>query len=235
MFLKKMLTILVLMLVVVTAAEAKSKFEIRVGGGLRFGGSFSEGAYNSPAAPNEAYLEQLDIAPGKQFAVNLYVPLRGPTPDGKAIKFELLFNLASNQDLRFEPLSAMPDSIKSQFEQDGDRLILGQVDVTYVHGGIVYQFGSTSGWNPHVNFGFGATIFSASEGDFEESKFSTSLGGGVTRMFNEKIGTRLQLRGYFTSLPSDEFWVDRFGYVWEVMDTNWFFQGELSGGIVIAF
>jgi len=54
-------------------------------------------------------------------------------------------------------------------------------------------------------------------------------------MFNEKIGTRLQLRGYFTSLPSDEFWVDRFGYVWEVMDTNWFFQGELSGGIVIAF
>ena len=235
MFMKKLLTVLVLMLVVVTAAEAKSKFEIRVGGGLRFGGSFSEGAYNSPAAPNEIYLEQLDIAPATQFAVNLYIPLRGPAPNGKAMKFELLFNMASNQDLRFEPLSAMPDSIKSQFEQDGDKLILGQVDVTYVHGGIVYQLGSTSGWNPHVNFGLGATIFSASEGDFEESKFSMSLGGGVTRMFNEKIGTRLQLRGYFTSLPSDEFWIDRYGYVWEVTDTNWFFQGELSGGIVIAF
>lgn len=234
MFRKVMCLAAVLMLIAVTTAEARPKFEVRVGGGLRFGGSFSDGSYSYAVSPSDIYLEQLDVAPGTQFAVNLYVPLRGPAPNGKALKFELFFNMASS-DLRFEPRSSIPDSIASQFEQDGDKLILGEVDVSYIHGGVVYQFGSTSGWNPHVNFGLGATIFSATDGDFEESKFSMSFGGGVTRMFNETFGTRLQLRGYVTSLPADEFWVDRYGWVWEVTDANWFFQGELSGGIIIAF
>jgi hypothetical protein len=202
--------------------------------GLRFGGAFTDGAYNHPDYPDDLYLEQLDIAPGTQFAINLYAPLRGPLPNGEALKFELFFNMASS-DLRFDPRSSIPDSISSQFEKDGDKLILGGVDVMYVHGGLVYQFGKMSGWNPHVNFGLGATIFSATNGDFEEKKFSFSVGGGVTRMFNDTFGTRLQLRGYVTSLPAEEFWVDRYGWVWEVTDTNWFIQGELSGGIVIAF
>jgi hypothetical protein len=225
-------------LITVTTAEARPKLEVRVGGGLRFGGSFSEGAYHRTDYPgdfqDDVYFEQLDIAPGKQFAVNFYVPLRPPGPNGEALKFELFVNLASS-DLRFDPQSQFPDSVSEQFEKDGDKLVLGEVDVMYVHGGVVYQFGKKAGWNPHVNLGLGATIFSATDGDMEESKFSLSLGGGVTRMFNETIGTRLQLRGYFTSLPAEEFWMDRYGYVWEVTDANWFFQGELSGGIVIAF
>ncbi len=231
---KIMCLVAVLMLIAMTTAEARPKFEIRVGGGLRFGGSFSEGSYYHPLYADDVYLEQLDIAPGTQFAVNFYAPLRGPSPMGKALKLEVFYNTATS-DLRFEPLSNLPDSITSQFEQDGDKLILGEVNVSYIHGGVVYQFGKMSGWNPHVNLGLGATIFSGTDGDMEESKFSLSLGGGVTRMFNDTFGTRLQLRGYFTSLPSEEFWVDRYGYVWEVNETNLFFQGELSGGIVIAF
>jgi hypothetical protein len=231
---RRVCLIAVLMLTAVTAAEARSKFEVGVGGGARFGGSFSDGSYNHPANPNDIYLDQLEIATGSHFGINLYVPLRGPARNGEALKFELFFNMASS-DLLFEPHSTIPDEIASQFERDGDKLILGDVDVSYLHGGVIYQFGNPSGWNPHVNFGLGATIFSAPDGDFEETKFSLSLGGGVTKMFNETFGTRLQLRTYFTAFPADEYWVDRYGYIWEVTDTNLFFQGDISVGIVIAF
>ncbi len=218
-------------LVLAANLEARSKYEIGVFSGLRFGGSFIDGGYaDSPI------LEELDIAPGMQFGGTFYFPMGAPIPDGREFMFELMINFQSS-DLRFKPasISGVPDSILTQFEVDGDKLILGEVNVTYVHGGVMYKLGGNSGWNPHVNIGIGATIFSASDGDLSESKFSISLGGGVTRMFTETIGSRFQVRGFFTSLPTDDYWVDAFGGVWGAVDNNLFFQGEISGGLVFAF
>ena len=228
---RKSILLVALILVAATAVEARSKLELRLFSGLRFGGSFIDGGYE-----DDDLLEKLDIAPGVQFGTSFYVPVGPQSLAGEGVMLELLFNYQGS-DMRFEPssLSIIPDSILSRFEVDGDKLILGEVDVMYIHGGVMYKFGSNSGWNPHVNLGIGATVFSASNGEFDESKFSFSFGGGVTRMFNETIGGRLQLRGYLTSLPSDDYWVDRYGGVWEAVDNNMFFQGELSTGIVIAF
>lgn len=228
---RKSFLLVVLILIAATAVEARSKFEVRVFSGLRFGGSFIDGGYE-----DDVLLEQVDIAPGMQVGASFYVPIGATTLSGQGMMFELLFNFQSS-DLRFKPasISNIPDSIVSRFDVDGDKLILGEVDVKYLHGGVIYKFGSNSGWNPHVNASIGATIFSATDGDLDETKFSFSMGGGVTRMFSETIGSRLQLRTFFTSLPSDDYWVDRYGGVWESVDNNMFFQGEISGGIVVAF
>ncbi len=122
-----------------------------------------------------------------------------------------------------------------RFEVDGDALVLGEINVMYIHGVSTYRFGSSSGWNPHVNLGLGATVFDAPDGDLQETKFSFSLGGGVTKMFNETFGGRFQLKGFFTSLPAEEYWVDYYGNIWATSASNWFVQGEISAGIVIAF
>lgn len=229
---RKMFYFLVLLLLVTaTTTEAREKFEINAFSGFRFGGAFIDGYYQ-----DNPILEQLDLAPGAQFGASFYIPIVPSTTSGGGMMFEIMFNF-QRTDLRFELASntSLPDSIISSFAVDGDKLILGEIDFKYIHGGIIYKFGDNSGWNPHVNFGLGATILSATNGEIDKSKFSFSIGGGVTRMFNETIGTRLQLRGYFTSLPAEEYWHDDYEGLWEAMDRNYFFQGEISGGIVFAF
>ena len=223
--------LIILSLIFALNLEARSKIEFGVFSGLRFGGAFIDGGY-----VDNPILEELDIAPGMQFGGSFYFPIDAPLPDGRVSMFELIV-IFQHTDLRFKPasISGVPDSILDQFEVDGDKLILGEVNVTYIHGGVMYKFGSNSGWNPHVNLGLGATIFSASDGDLSESKFSISLGGGVTRMFTESIGSRFQVKGFFTSIPMDDYWVDSYGGVWASVDNNWFFQGEISGGLVFAF
>ena len=132
-----------------TVAEAGSGFELRVFSGLRFGGAFIDGGYE-----DNPILEELDVKPSVQFGGSFYAPIGTATFSGQATKFELLVNFQKS-DLRFKPasISGVPDSILADFEVDGERLILGEVKVSYIHGGAMYQFGSASGWNPHVNLG----------------------------------------------------------------------------------
>ena len=219
-----------LFLVALATTDARAQFEIRAFTGLRVGGSFTDYGYET-----NALLEDLDVAPGTQFGASLYIPVVSTSMNGRSTKIELLFNFQKS-DLRFEPasISSVPDSITARFAVDGDRLILDEVKVQYAHIGVMQQFGNDSGWIPHVNFGLGATIFKTTDSDLEESKFSFHLGGGVTKMWSNTIGSRFQIRGYFTLLPSDNLWVDRFGGVWGAIDSNMFFQGEISAGLVFS-
>jgi len=224
-----MLAIMILALAI--NLDAQTNYEIRVFSGMRFGGSFVNAGYG-----NNPILEDLDVAPGLQFGGSFNYQKSSPFTLQNPLMFELLVNFQSS-DLRFKPasISGVPDSILAQFEVDGDKLILGDVNVTYIHGGLLYKIGSNSSWSPHVNFGLGVTIFYASEGDLNESKFSFSFGGGVTRMFSETIGSRFQMTGYLTSLPSDVYWVDSGGGAFRSFDNNYFFQGEISGGAGFCF
>ena len=230
--LRKTAAILIIVsLVMAPNLEAQSKFEIRVFSGLRFGGSFVNAGYR-----NNTILEELDVASGLQFGGSLYYAMGTPYPEERALMFELLINY-QNSDLRFKPasISGVPDSILSIYEVDGDKLILGEVSVTYIHGGILYELGGNPDWVPHVNFGLGATIYSADDGDLKKSKFSVSFGGGMTRQFSSTIGARFQMTGYMTSLPSDVYWNDANGGNFRSFEGSYFFQGEISGGLVFGF
>lgn len=231
MFRKTAAMLIIVSLVLAANLEAQSKFEIGVFSGLRFGGSFVNAGYR-----NNTILEELDVASGLQFGGSFYYAMGTPYPEERALMFELLINYQKS-DLRFKPasISGVPDSILSIYEVDGDKLILGEVNVTYIHGGILYELGGDSDWIPHLNFGLGATIYSADEGDLKKTKFSFSFGGGLTRQFTTTIGGRLQMSGYMTPLPSDVYWIDDNGGNFRSAEGIFFFQGEISGGLVFAF
>ena len=207
------------------------KIEINPFAGVRFGGSISGGSY-------ETLTEKLDFAEGDQYGVNLDIPFAmmgvGGT-GGKSVMLEFMFN-SSGANLQFEPrnINDVPEFIRDRFEVDDGKIIIAKPRVMYLHGGILSQF-RTEGVIPYVNAGIGATIFDASDADFEsEWKFSSRIGAGAKYMFNEKVGTRLQFTTYFTSMPSGEYWCDPFG-CWEYEEWHSFFQAEASGGLVFAF
>ena len=212
-------------------AQTRPKVELNPFAGVRFGGSISGGSY-------ETLSEKLDFAEGDQYGVNLDIPfaMMGVTGSGgKQVMLEFMFN-SSGANLQFEPRSVddVPAFIRDRFDVEDGKIIIARPRVMYLHGGVLSQF-RTEGVIPYVNVGIGATIFDASEEDFEAIwKFSSRLGAGAKYMFNEKIGTRLQFSTYFTSMPSGEYWCDPFG-CWEYEDWNLFFQAEASGGLVFAF
>jgi hypothetical protein len=229
MFKKSVWLFVAFMLVAAAQAEAAPRIEIRPFAGLRFGGNFSDGVYSN------VILDDLDVKPGSQFGVVANVRVTPANSRGSAGFVEVLFNYQKS-DLRFEPssLGAVPDTIRSRFTEEDGKLIIDEVKVMYLHFGGLYRFGDYSGWRPYVNGGLGATIFEGTDLDASETEFSFSFGGGMQRMFSETIGVRLQLRGYATTIPANEiYWCDRYG-CWTYTDTNWFLQGELSAGLIVA-
>lgn len=211
--------------------QADPKIELNPFAGVRFGGSISGGTY-------EGLSEKLDFAEGDQYGVNLNIPfgLMGVSgTGGETLQLEFMFN-SSGAKLQFEPrnINDVPPAIRDRFEEDDGQLIIAEPRVMYLHGGVLSQF-RTEGVIPYINVGIGATIFDASDAEFEAIwKFSSRVGAGAKYMFNEKVGTRLQFTTYFTSMPSGEYWCDPFG-CWEYEDWHSFFQAETSAGLVFAF
>jgi len=221
-----------LIILTAAAAEAKVDVELQPYGGPRTATALGEGYYENDLA------DRLDVAPGVSFGLTCDFPVGGIGPTGQQAMIELSFSY-QRSDLRFEPASMdkVPDVYLDRFEVKDDKLILGDIEVMYLHGGGLYRFGNYSGWLPFANFGVGATFFAAPDGGADSrTKFSFSFGAGAARMFSERLGARLGFRGYMTSLPAEEaYWRDPWGGVWSITDDNWLFQGELSLGLVVRF
>ncbi len=220
-----------LILTLANSSEVQAQYEIRLSSGYRVGGSFVNSGYSS-----NSFLDDLDIASGPQFGGSFYYHRRTPLNVENTIMYGVSINF-QRSDLRFKPanISEIPDSILEKYEVDGDKLILGEINVTYFHVGILYKFGSSSSWDPHLNFGIGATIFKAEDGDLKETELSFTFGAGVTKMFSESIGTQIKLTSYLTSLPSDVYWLGNNGGTFRSINNTMFFQGAISGGLVFAF
>lgn len=75
------------------------------------------------------------------------------------------------------------------------------LDVHYLHLGGTYLFPGERA-RPFVAAGLGLTLFDpqGATRDFE-TRFSVSLGGGVKIPFSERVGLRLEARGFVTVLP----------------------------------
>jgi opacity protein-like surface antigen len=225
------LVVVAVTLLATPAVQAEPKIELNPFAGVRFGGSIAGGTY-------ETLTEELDFAEGDQYGVNLDIPfamMGVGGSGGENLFLEFMFN-TSGANIQFEPLNIddVPDVILERFEEDDGKIIIAKPRVMYLHGGVLSQF-RNEGVIPYINVGIGATIFDASEEEFEAIwKFSSRLGAGAKYMFNEKVGTRFQFTTYFTSMPSGEYWCDPFG-CWEYEEWHSFFQAEASGGLVFAF
>ncbi len=115
---------------------------------------------------------------------------------------------------------------------------LDDVSTNYYHGGVLFHFNEyDEPVRPFIVFSLGATNFNPDvEGLDSTTKFSFGFGGGVKFMASDHIGARLEFRGYSTNTNLTQTgWVCGYITCALVTGTQYIFQGDLTGGLIIAF
>ncbi len=107
------------------------------------------------------------------------------------------------------------------------------LDITYAHIGGVLNFGDKR-VRPFFGGGLGLTHFNV-QNYSDQTKFSISLAGGVKLFLTQNIGFRFEARGLGT-LVNNTTWIhsgsggSAIGVAGDVI-----LQGQLNGGLIIAF
>jgi hypothetical protein len=115
---------------------------------------------------------------------------------------------------------------------------LDELNVDYWHGGVVYNWNDPgSAIRPFFLGTLGATVFDpVVEGLDSDTKFSLGFGGGVKFFASDRIGARVEFRGFSTNTDlSQTGWVCGYYNCFLVSGTQSIWQGEFRGGLIIAF
>ena len=205
----------VLLMALPHAARAQHglyRFEFTPTASYRFGGTLD-------GRETELFDADLDVEDSEAWGVTFDIPL------GSAIQLELL---ASHQSSRLQ----FDDGFFS-----GD-LEFADIDVAYYHVGILWQWGNGQIQPFFVASAGVANLDPDIPGASSESRFSASLGGGVKIFFSRNVGMRLEGRGFWSDLGSND---DRdhdhhdCGYYDDSCYGNEFAQGQASVGLILAW
>jgi hypothetical protein len=193
-------------------------FEISPFGGYLFGGEFESGT---------TALFDFDV----------------DTDDAATYGIRLGYNLNSSFQLELQLSHTDTEFVTGEddglFGPDPDEE-LGDLDVDYLLGSMVFNFGRGRAV-PYVSLGGGvARLDPQLPGAEEETRFTATLGGGVKAFFTPHFGLRFDGRGYATSLgesdDDDDFFCDDDFFDDCDSDRNeWLTNGEVSIGLLFAF
>lgn len=123
---------------------------------------------------------------------------------------------------------------------DRNALVTGPLEITteYYHLGGALLFDTPPALRSWLSLTIGMTRFTA-DGYSAESKFSTSLGGGVRMPLGERVALTLGLRGYLTFVDTDTRFfcssIDGRGGCLLNSTGSTIFQAEASAGIAVRF
>jgi hypothetical protein len=126
-----------------------------------------------------------------------------------------------------------------EFKQAGGPTTgLGGFAVNYIQIGGRQEFGRGERFRPFVSASVGIGIMDPKADDISATtRFSWSVGGGTRYMFaSDRAGIRADAKLWATPVGSGTYggWCDIFGcFVAE--GTAWVTQGQVSGGLVLAF
>ncbi len=135
--------------------------------------------------------------------------------------------LRQDTDIEFDPIGS------------GATTNLGGFAMNYIQIGGRQQFGRHDApLKPFISVSLGINILDpAAEGIESATRFSWNFGGGAQYMFaSGRAGLRTDLKFWMTPVPSGTYgtWCDFYGcFVTE--GTAWVTQGQVSGGLVLAF
>jgi len=107
-----------------------------------------------------------------------------------------------------------------------------------VHANFLYYFGDPQGIvRPFFVSGLGVTIANPRGMEVSgETRFSFNIGLGFEKMFNDRVGVRLQGKWYPTYINSQLQWfVDWWGFAYLVPVNQYMTQWEFTGGLVFRF
>ena len=114
---------------------------------------------------------------------------------------------------------------------------LGDLDIDYFLGTMIWNFGHEH-WVPFFSFGAGVAhlvphvepVHSTAD-----TRFTMTLGGGVKYFFDRHFGMRFEGRYYGTSLPDNNNGCSSHDGHDHCHNNGWLSNGDLTGGLVIAF
>jgi hypothetical protein len=190
-------------------APRRNTFEITPFAAYRWGGTLFEDRTG-------LFGQDVDVASSAALGLNFGIPI-GDTP----LKLELMINrqdtyLTSGGGL-FEPDTRIAD-----------------FDITQYHAGLQIPFGDAYAAQPFVVFSAGvANLDPQVAGVSPENRFSASAGVGLKVPINRNVALRVETRGYFTSLGTDE--DDDCGFRCDDEFGHDLYQGEVSLGLSIGF
>jgi opacity protein-like surface antigen len=192
----------------------QKRFEITPYAGYQWGGSFeTQGGGSFPAG-------SLHLQPSFAWGAILSFLAYGNSA------VELTY-LRQDTDIEFDPAGS------------GGTTNLGGFAMNYIQIGGRQQFGRHDApLKPFASASLGINILDpAAEGIESATRFSWSFGGGAQYMFaSGRAGLRTDLKFWATPVPSGTYgtWCDFYGcFVTE--GTAWVTQGQVSGGLVLAF
>jgi hypothetical protein len=199
------LFLLSLLLPAATHAQG-SRFEITPFAGYRLGSDFDTGDDDLFDGEN------VEVDESEVFGVIVEIPV------GMGFQIELL---ANRQQSEFVGSSGL-------FTPGAG---LGEVDLTMLHGGVLFEWGGGQ-VKPFFVTTIGVTRIDPEDSRLSsDDRLSFSFGGGAKIMFADHAGLRLEGRGFWTDLGSfdDD---DRHHHH---DDSEGLFQAEASVGLIIAF
>jgi hypothetical protein len=109
------------------------------------------------------------------------------------------------------------------------------MDITYYHVGVLWQWQARN-LNPYIVGSIGVADLDLNlPGTKDETRFSTSFGGGLKLWFSDHVGFRLEGRGYWTETDTDDCWGDDDWCDWYDWHDDSLVQGEVKVGVIFTF
>ncbi|MGZ4808226.1 MAG: outer membrane beta-barrel protein [Thermoanaerobaculia bacterium] len=185
-------------------------FELTPFVGYRWGGTIR-------SFQTDLFKTDVDLASTANIGATFGIPI-----NDSGMKVELMVN---HQSTHFTTGSGL-------FEPGSN---LGDVDVTYYHGGLLIPFADSRNATPFIVISAGlANIDPKIKGVTSENKFSASAGVGVKVPINRNVGLRVEARGFFTALTNNtDSGCSHCGFN-SNNDDN-LYQGEVNMGVTFKF
>ncbi len=205
--------------------------------------AFAGGSAGYPGSDRAAYSDTFELTP--TFSYNFGGTIPGDSTvlsnfdlhakDGEA--YGLTFDIPLSPWVQLELLASRQ---KTELELDGgifDDGTLGVADfrVSYYQVGGLFQWGSGQ-IHPYIVASLGiANLDPNIQGARAENRFAGSVGAGVKIFFSDNFGLRLEGRGFWTALDSNN------GDGWDNChhcdngSGNTFDQGQASAGLIFAW
>jgi uncharacterized membrane protein len=148
---------------------------------------------------------------------------------GKA--YGLSIDYSPNADLKYELLWSRQESGVDLQDVGGSNQLGVTVDEFQIGGVLETTYGRL---HPYITGLLGATLFSP-EGSDSEVRFSISIGGGVKFFLFKNLALRADIRGYCSVVDSDSAFISHGGVTLVHFSGSTMWQGEVSGGMTLAF
>jgi len=150
---------------------------------------------------------------------------------GRAYGLSLDYAPREAPDIKLELLWSRQESGVDFHELGGSGRLRVTVDVFQIGGVLETAYGR---FHPYITGLLGASLFAPEDSDLE-ARFSLSIGGGVKFFLFRNLALRADVRGYCTVVNSESAFISTGGVTVARFSGSTMWQGEVSGGVTLAF